>query len=344
MVFEAKTGDIVLKTKGGSIVLTESGEILIKGAKETHEIAGTLELGAAKVVNQGSVKSAPVTEFWGKMNVGKFSQQVVLRDALTLAAGAAAGYAYKILAKDGSVLQSGKLDKEGKTARVFTEDMEELQVEIDRNNGKWEFLEDVKHDPDMETDENDHQSEQENTPIGVGVLASKAQISVEHAKKLFMPDGEIDLRADALAMLGKKIGMPASTIVHILKRSDNLKEMAAGVATERVLQMGREGLVDLVERKVNHSAAKLVAMVTRDWRGEGELPRDVSAIFEEAAAKRARDIAKVLESATSGCFGIDEDAEALSLSDLDPLELDGSPADLRPEEESPNLNPPIREV
>jgi type VI secretion system secreted protein VgrG len=344
MVFEAKSGDIVLKTKGGSIVLTESGEILIKGARETHEIAGTLELGAAKVVNEGTVKAAPATEFWGKMNVGKFSQQVVLRDALTLAAGAAAGHAYKIVAKDGAVLQSGKLDQEGKTARVFTEDMEELHVEIDRNNGKWEFLEDVKHDPGMETGENDHLPELANTPIGVGVLASKAQIPVEHAKKLFMPDGEIDLRAEALALLGQKIGLPAASIVHILKRSGDLKEVAAGVATEKLLQAGRDGLAGVVERKVNHSAAKLVAMVTRDWRGEGELPREVSAIFDEAAARRAREIAAVLESATSGCFGIDEDAEALALSSLDPLELDGSPADLRPEEEIPNSNPSIREA
>ncbi|WP_426318679.1 type VI secretion system Vgr family protein [Pseudoduganella sp. R-43] len=344
MVFEAKTGDIVLKTKGGSIVLTESGEILIKGAKETHEIAGTLELGAAKVVNQGSVKSAPVTEFWGKMNVGKFSQQVVLRDALYLAAGAAAGYAYKILAKDGSVLQSGKLDEEGKTARVFTEDMEELQVEIDRNNGKWEFLEDVKHDPEMDEEVDDALTEKVKTPVGVGVLASKTQISVEHAKKLFMPDGEIDIRAEALALLGQKIGMPPSTIVHILKRSDNMKDAVIGLGTERMVQAAQEGLVDLVERKVNHSAARLVAMVTRDWRGDGELPRDVSSIFEEAAAKRVRDMAKVMERATSGCFGIDDDLDALSLSDLDLIELDAPPADLRPEEDAPNSIPPVREA
>lgn len=344
MVFEAKTGDIVLKTKGGSIVLTEAGEILIKGAKETHEIAGTLELGAAKVVNQGSVKSAPVTEFWGKMNVGKFSQQVVLRDALNLAAGAAAGYAYKILAKDGSVLQSGKLDDEGKTARVFTEDMEELQVEIDRNNGKWEFLEDFKHDPEMDADTDDDLPEKVKTPVGVGVLASKAQIPVEHAKKLFMPDGEIDIRAEALTLLGQKIGMPAATIVHILKRSDDMKELVAGVAVEKAVQVAREGMLDLVESKVNHSAAKLVAMVTRDWRGEGELPRDVSSIFEEAAAKRARDMAKVLDRATSGCFGIDDEADALSLSNFDLFELDLPPADLRPEEDAPDFIPPIREA
>jgi type VI secretion system secreted protein VgrG len=346
MVFEAKTGDIVLKTKGGSIVLTESGEILIKGAKETHDIAGTLELGAAKVVNKGSVKSAPVTEFWGKMNVGKFSQQVVLKDVVHMAAaGVAAGIAYKILAKDGSVLQSGKLDEEGKTARVFTEDMEELQVEIDHHNGKWQFMEEAKHDPVMDAEEDEPLEAKLQTPVGVGVLASKAQVPIEQAKKLFMPDGEINIKADAMALLSQKLNMPVHTIMHIVKSSASLKDIGTGLATVKALDLAQAGVEELAEKKINHSAAQLVAMVSKGWRGEGELPRDVSSIFEEAAAKRARDMAKILDDVTSnGCFGVDDDATLLSLEDFDPFDLDGSPADLRAEQEAQNSNPPIRET
>lgn len=346
MVFEAKSGDIVLKTKGGSIVLTESGEILIKGAKESHDIAGTLELGAAKVVNKGSVKAAPITEFWGKMNVGKFSQQVALKDLVPMAAaGAAAAISYKILAKDGSVLQSGKLDEAGKTARVFTEDMEELQVEIDHNNGKWQFLEEVKHDPYMDAEDDDALSEKEQTPVGVGVLASKAQVPIDQAKQLFMPDGEINIRAEAMALLSQKLNMPVHTIMHIVKSSDNLKEFGSGIVANKALDLAQDGVEELVEKKVNHSAARLVAMVSKGWRGEGELPRDVSSIFEEAAAKRARDMAKIFDDVTSGgCFGVDEDTTLLSQHDVDPFELDGSPADLRAELETLNTTPHIRET
>jgi len=344
MVFEAKTGDIVLKTKGGSIVLTESGEILIKGAKETHDIAGTLELGAAKVVNKGSVKAAPVTEFWGKMNVGKFSQQVVLKDIVHMAAaGAAATIAYKILAKDGSVLQKGKLDEEGKTARVFTEDMEELQVELDHNDGKWQFLEDVKHDPHIDVEDDEETlAEKVQTPVGVGVLASKAQVPIEQAKQLFMPDGEINIRAEAMALLSEKLNMPPHTIMHIVKNSDNLKEFGSGIVANKVLDLAQASVEELVEKKVNHSAA---AMVSKGWRGEGELPRDVSAIFEEAAAKRARDLAKILDDVTSGgCFGVDEDATLLSQHEFDPFEFEEPLPDLRAELEAQQHNPSIRET
>ena len=344
MVFEAKSGDIVLKTKGGSIVLTESGEILIKGAKETHDIAGTLELGAAKVVNKGSVKAAPVTEFWGKMNVGKFSQQVVLKDFVQVAA--AATIAYKILGKDGSVLQAGKLDEEGKTSRVFTEDMEELHVEIDHNNGKWQFLEDVKHDPCMDAVEDESLGAKVPTPIGVGVLASKAQVPIEQVKQLFQPDGEINIRAEAMALLSQKLNMPVHTIVQIAKSSDNLKEFGAGIAASSALDLAQAGAEELAEKKINHSAARLVAMVSKGWRGEGELPREVSSIFDEASAKHMRDMAKFLDEVSSdGCFGVDEDTTLLTQHGMDPFELDESPpADLRAALETQQHKPFIPET
>lgn len=145
ITIEAMTGDIVLKTKGGSIVLTESGEILIKGARETHEIKGDIELGSDKVTNQGSVAAPTGAAFWGQMNIGPFSQQLVLADSLHKAGGQAAHYAYKIVAKDGAVLGSGRLDAAGKSARVFTDDMEALHAEIDMQNGIWRFSEDARH-------------------------------------------------------------------------------------------------------------------------------------------------------------------------------------------------------
>jgi type VI secretion system secreted protein VgrG len=145
ITIEAKSGDITLKTKGGSIVLTEAGEILIKGARETHDIAGAIELGAATVVNQGSVPAAPDAPFWGQMNVGKFSQQIVLAEALHKIGDQAAHYGYKIVGKDGAVLKRGKLDAEGKSERVFTEDMEELHAEIAIHDDKWQIAQDDRH-------------------------------------------------------------------------------------------------------------------------------------------------------------------------------------------------------
>ncbi|MYN20131.1 type VI secretion system tip protein VgrG [Rugamonas sp. FT107W] len=331
MVFEAKSGDIVLKTKGGSIVLTEKGEILIKGANETHDIAGTIKLGAKQVVNKGSVPAAPVTEFWGKMNVGKFSQQVVLANALHMVDGVAANYAYKILAKDGSVLKAGKLDADGKTERVFTEDMEELHVEIDRNNGKWQFIEDVKHDPYMDEDEDDHElAEQVKLPVGVGVLATQTEMPVDMAKSLFMPDGEINIRTEAMGFLSRKLHMPVESIVHILKNAHSPKGALADLGKEKVYAVLQHEADNLVEKKVNASAARLVAMVSKGWRGNDDMPRDVTALFEEAAFKRVRDIASVAEAAAKNdCFGVDEDTHLLSMHEDEPLELDGPPSDMR---------------
>jgi len=321
LVFEAKSGDIVLKTKGGSIVLTEGGDILIKGANETHDIAGTIRLGAAKVVNSGSVAAAPATDFWGKMNVGKFSQQLVLAEALHQVAGAAAHHAYKIVAKDGSVLQTGKLDAEGKTARVFTEDMEELYVEVDRNHGKWQFLEDVRHDAEMDADDGDtltspgELAQQPPLPVGVRILADKAQLPLETIKGLFLPTGEIDLRAEALALLARKAGLPALAILHILERGADFS--------------GNALLQDLAVQKVNEASAKLVAMVTNGWRGNEALPPDVVLAFEQAATRVVTAAASSVTDAAIASFGEDHDVEHLSSGGEDPFEFDGMPSDRR---------------
>jgi type VI secretion system secreted protein VgrG len=315
ITLEAKSGDIVLKTKGGSIVLTESGEIRIKGASETHEIQGAIQLGAAQVVNSGSVAAAPSSDFWGKMNIGKFSQKLVFADALHKVAGKAAGYGYKIVSKDGAVLQTGKLDESGKTARVFTEDMEELHAEVDVNQGKWQFLEDVKHDLGLTSDD----LAAAPTPIGIDLLADKTQLPVAAIKELFKSDGSIEPASTAMAILENKTNLPASTIINLVKNNGEIKP--------------HEILADMVEQRVNEASGKLLGLLGGSWKG-GDVPHDVQSQFEKAATQRTAKLPADQQEQNTQPQSLPGNAEDLTvLSESDPLafDMDHSPADQRVE-------------
>jgi len=66
-------------------------------------------------------------------------------DAVIAMDGTIDHYGYKIVGKDGAVLKSGKLDAEGRSERVFTEDMEELHAEIDMHDSQWQIVADGRH-------------------------------------------------------------------------------------------------------------------------------------------------------------------------------------------------------
>ncbi len=304
ITIEAKSGDITLKTKGGSIVLTESGEILIKGAKETHDIAGTLELGAAKVVNKGAVSAPPAATFWGQMNIGKFSQQLVLAKALHMVGDKAANYAYKIVGKDGAVLKSGKLDEEGKAERIFTEDMEELSAVVDVNQGKWQFVEEALHDVDDAVEE---MVDEVAVPLGMELLADKTHMPVPVLQDMFKVDGSIDPGSVAMSILASKLSMPAATILHLIRHRGEIKP----------LDMLKNSAENVVERYVNETSARLIGLVGGNWRG-GELPPDVLAMFEHAAERReqAKAVLRQAEEAAHEVV-IEDTTEWATLSELE---------------------------
>ena len=369
ITLEAKSGDIVLKTRGGSIVLTESGEILIKGARETHQIAGKIELGAAQVVNAGSVSAPPDSSFWGKMNIGKFSQQMVFSEVLHQVGGKAAGYAYKILGKDGAVLDSGKLDDEGKTARVFTEDMEEVHVEVDVNQGKWQIFEDLRHEIDDALDD----AVAELPAAGVAVLADKADMPQSVVKGLFMDDGKVDFTSTAMLLLQSKLKMPLPSIADLIKNPGELSikrlptialdaatGVAARVATGYAEQgihaatdfvgkkvdeatgdaadfVGRQlgGAGDFVAQRINDASARLVALMGGGWRG-GPIPAEVQQLFDKAEAVRNEKIDQMIADAGAAAldlieFEIDETLQVLSESEADETDAATLPADGRSE-------------
>jgi type VI secretion system secreted protein VgrG len=319
ITIEAKSGDITLKTKGGSIVLTESGDILIKGAKETHEIAGTIELGAAKVVNSGSVPAPESKSFWGQMNVGKFSQQLVLADVLHKVGGKAANYAYKIVTKDGAVLKTGKLDAEGKSERVFTDDMEELHAEIDIHGGKWQVVRDERHaidrpaaDPAADAD----------VPVGVSILAEKLPMPVDMAHGLFRPDGRIDVESAAMSVLETRLRLPAAAIVELVRLRGDLDPVA----------IAKAGATNVIHGAVNDASARLLAALGGRWKPGAALPQEVHGLFERAQAQRAAavpddewlDTDEVVIAATDAWT-------ALSQSEPFAVDLDALPAELRGE-------------
>ncbi|CDG83226.1 type VI secretion system Vgr family protein [Janthinobacterium agaricidamnosum] len=320
IMLEAKSGDIVLKTRGGSIVLTESGEILIKGAKEAHDIAGKIELGAAQVVNAGSVGAPPESSFWGQMNIGKFSQQMVFADVLHQVAGKAAGYAYKILTKDGAVLKTGTLDEEGKTERVFTEDMEELHVEIDVNQGKWQILEDIRHEIDELTDD----TVDTFSAVGVDVLAEQAKLPPDVVKGLFMDDGKVDPTSTAMLLLQAKLKLPLDTIIGILKKPGRIKPL------EILGDMAERTATQMVEERINDTSAKLVALLDGVWNG-GDIPGGVEKLFEKANTLRrqAMNRREPTEHMTDLDFG--QEFAVLSEMDTHPVDFDVLPSDHRSE-------------
>lgn len=320
ITIEAKSGDITLKTKGGSIVLTESGEILIKGAKETHDIAGTLELGAAKVVNKGTVAAPSATTFWGQMNVGRFSQQLVLAEALHMVGDKAANYAYKIVGKDGAVLKAGKLDGEGKAERIFTEDMEEVYAEVDVNRGKWQFVEDALHDPD---DGDDDEADEVAVPLGMELLADRSDMPVNVLKDMFQQDGSIDPRSVAMGILESKLSLPAATILHLVRHRADVKPLA----------LLKDAGGNLVERYVNETSARLIGLIGGQWRG-GDLPPDVQTLFEHAAARRDEAMATARAAYEAAHEVVLEDTEEwamLSTLEADEEEAGELPADHRGE-------------
>lgn len=322
ITIEAKTGDITLKTKGGSIVLTEGGDILIKGAKETHEIKGNIELGAAKVINSGSVPAPDSTPFWGQMNVGKFSQQLVLAEALHMVGGKAANYAYKIVGKDGAVLKTGKLDAEGKSDRVFTEDMEELHAEIDMHGGRWQVAQDDRHAVDKPAIA---PADSTDVPVGVRLLADRLPMPVDMAHGLFRPDGRIDMASTAMSVLETRLKLPAAAIVELVRHRGAPDPV--GIA--------KAGAVDVVHGAVNDASARLLAALGGRWTPGTALPHDVRGLFERAKAQRANAAAAVPDGEppeTDEVVIADNDAwTALSQSEPFAVNLDELPAEMRGE-------------
>ena len=325
ITIEARTGDITLKTKGGSIVLTESGEILIKGAKETHEIKGDIELGAAKVVNSGSVPAPASAPFWGQMNVGKFSQQLVLADVLHKLGDKAAHYAYRIVSKDGAVLASGKLDAEGKSARVFTEDMEELHAEIDMHDSKWQVARDDRHVVDTPAVAAASAAAAE-VPVGVKLLADKLPMPVDLAHGLFMPDGGLDMESIAMSILETRLRLPAAAIVELVRHRADLDPVGAMKA----------GAADVAHRAVNTASARLLAALGGRWTPGTPLPREIDGMFERAMAQHARERAAAPgahEPAADGAAEVTIEGSdawtALSLSEPVAVDLDELPSELR---------------
>jgi type VI secretion system secreted protein VgrG len=322
ITIEAKTGDITLKTKGGSIVLTESGDILIKGAKETHDIKGNIELGAAKVVNSGSVPAPDSTPFWGRMNVGKFSQQLVLAESLHKLGGQAANYAYKIVGRDGAVLKMGKLDAEGKSERVFTEDMEELHAEIDMHDGRWQVARDDRHAVDTPAVAPTAGAD---VPVGVRLLADRLPMPVDMAHGLFRPDGRIDVESTAMSVLETRLKLPAAAIVDLVRHRGALDPAA----------LAKAGAADVVHGAVNDASARLLATLGGRWRPGTALPHDIHGLFERAQSQRAS------ANATTPDMEVDEADEvvisdtegwtALSQSEPFAVELDELPAEMRGE-------------
>ncbi len=334
ITIEAKSGNITLKTKGGSIVLTESGEILIKGKKETHDIEGTLELGAAKVVNKGSVAAPAAAKFWGEMNLGKFSQQLVLSTALHMVGDKAGKFGYKIVGKDGAVLKKGKLDDEGKSERIFTEDMEELYAEVQVNE-KWQFHEEARQDiiEDVE-DLAEDVVDDVLVPVGVGVLADKANMPLGMVRELFRADGTINPESVAMAVLQDKLSLPAAAILNIVRNRGDMKPIDA--LETAALVMAEDYVAQQVSHYVNDSAAKIVGLLGGNWHG-GELPHDVRGMFERAKHAREEIIVAAQEKMEEAAYEVVVEAteEWAILSDgLPPdIELDELlPADMRPEE------------
>lgn len=321
ITIEAKSGDITLKTKGGSIVLTESGEILIKGAKETHEIAGTLELGAAKVVNTGSVAAPATANFWGKMNVGKFSQQLVLASVLHKVGGKAAQYAYKIVSKDGAVLKTGKLDDEGKAARVFTDDMEELHAEVDMNHGKWDVIQEARHELGNVAEEASDALETAAVPVGMEILSEKTNMPVGMVKDLFRHDGTLAVESVAMGVLQSKLNLPAAAILTLIRHRGDLKP----------LEMVKGAVHNEVDHYVNETSAKLVGLLGGTWRG-GELPAEVQGAFERAHAVREEVRVATRRAVEENHDVVIEDTEewpVLSQTAPEEMTFDELPADMR---------------
>jgi type VI secretion system secreted protein VgrG len=331
ITIEAKTGSITLKTKGGSIVLTESGEILIKGKSETHDISGTLELGAAKVVNKGSVAAPAAAKFWGQMNVGKFSQQLILSSAMHMLDKGAGKFAYKLVGKDGAVLKQGRLDDEGKSERVFTEDMEELHAEVQVYD-KWQFQEEVRHDIEADLDELvDDAMDDVVVPVGVGVLAEKANMHVGMVRDMFKPDGTIDPMSLGLAIFRDKLNLPTMAILDILRQRGDMRPFDA--LKVAAVDLGQVYVEHHANDYINESAAKLVSLMGGTWRG-GELPQDVRGLFEQARTARegvltaARD--KAQEAAYEVVLEASEELAVLSQGEPLAMELEEFlPADMR---------------
>jgi type VI secretion system secreted protein VgrG len=323
ITIEAKTGDITLKTKGGSIVLTEAGAILIKGAKETHEIAGTLELGAAKIVNSGSVPAPETAPFWGQMNVGKFSQQVVLADLLHMVGNKAAHYGYKIIGKDGAVLKTGKLDAEGKSERVFTEDMEELHAEIDVHNAKWQIARDERHAAELGADA---PAADALAPVGVSLLAEKTAMPMELVRGLFQDDGKINAGSMAMSVFESRLQLPAASILALVgQRSSGVGGVAAGAAAMVA--------ADTVHDMINAASARLLAALGGHVSPGAAVPQDVHDLFAQAEAQRTAALPNGQPGDAAGEVVIEDNKEMAMLSQAGrfTLDLDAMPSDLRGE-------------
>lgn len=268
------------------------------------------------------------------MNVGKFSQQLILSSAMHMLGEKAGKLAYKIVGKDGAVLKKGQLDEEGKSERVFTEDMEELQAEVQVYDD-WQFQEELRHDVDEDLDEvAEDIVDDVLVPVGVGVLAEQANMPVGMVRDMFKPDGTIDPMSVGMAVLRDKLNLPTMAILDVLRQRgdmkplDALKAAAVDVAENYVLHHAND--------YINESAAKLVSLMGGHWRG-GELPQDVRGVFDRARNAREELLAMARQKAQEAAYEVVVEAseELAVLSEGTPLELDEDefegmlPADLR---------------
>ena len=127
----------MLKLEGGNIMLHAPGKVEFKASQK--ELAGAA---SATAVLPRFTKSELILP----KEKPRYSQQI---DVLNLigkkeeSTQARHTVSYKVLKKDGTLVQMGFTDSHGQSARFFTHDAEELNVYI--GTGEWEVTVDAKH-------------------------------------------------------------------------------------------------------------------------------------------------------------------------------------------------------
>lgn len=85
-------------------------------------------------------------EEFEKAEPKKFSQQLLVDEALWKLESGAKQLKYKVISETVGVLGSGVMDAMGKSKKIFTETNDALKVIIDINNGKWEQIFTERHE------------------------------------------------------------------------------------------------------------------------------------------------------------------------------------------------------
>jgi len=200
---------------------------------------------------------------------------------------------------------------------VFTENMEELHVEIDMHDSKWAIREDERHSIDLPAlpDVADIA-----TPVGIALLADKVPMPLDVARALFRLDGSIDLGSAALSVFESRLRLPARAIVELVRHNGQ----------ERI-GSAKDTVFDHVHDRVNQASARLLAALRGHVRSDVPIPDEVRDMFEQTQARRDRadDEPDALSDAHD--IALDDGDSVTMLSPLAQpvVELDALPADLR---------------